>query len=289
MQKQRYSIFVSLHSEMVNELEQLEKQGLSPIEYARRGIDTAKAALERLRQHVIDNGFTDEEHEIVFFKEVKPQFMSKLIFFQKLYDLEVNRPLNIDRINAGKYFRREIRKVKKHYKKFGDLYSYYKSGETMLDKVYFLRKPGGLLYSGDSYLIVDSTFQTLYDSTIAEFIADEAYCEYLYRQLALVDTIQQTIGFMEKQPSKGLRWTGSKTALTELIYALYSAGVLNDGNADVKDIVADLSQTFNIDLGNFYRTFQEIRLRKKDRVSFLNQLIDRLEDRMNYWDENPKQ
>lgn len=289
MQKQRYSVYVSLHSEMVNELERLEKEELNPIEYASRGIDTAKIALERLRQHVIDNGFPDEENEIAFFKEVKPQFMSKLIFFQKLYDLEVNRPLKVDKINAGKYFKREIRKVKKHYKKYADLYSYYKSGETMLDKVYFLRRSSGLLYSGDSYMIVDSSFQTLYDSTLSEFIADEAYCEYLYRQLALVDTIQQTLGFIESTPNKGLRWTGSKTALTELIYALYSAGVLNDGNADVKDIVADLSHTFNIDLGNFYRTFQEIRLRKKDRVSFLNQLIDRLEDRMNYWDENPKQ
>ena len=289
MQKQRYSNYVSLHSEMVNELERIEKEGLSPIEYARRGIETAKFALERLRQHVIEHGFADEETEISFFKEVKPQFMSKLIFFQKLYDLEVKRPLKVDKINAGKYFRGEIRKVKKHYKKNAALYSYYKSGQTMMDKVYFLRRSGDLQYTEDSYMIVDTSFQTLHDSTISEFVADEAYCAYLYGQLALVDTVQQTLGFIQNQPSKGLRWTGSKTALTELIYALYSAGVLNDGNADVKDIVVEISQAFNIDLGNFYRTFQEIRLRKKDRVSFLNQLIDRLEDRMNYWDENPKQ
>ncbi|ASZ13725.1 RteC domain-containing protein [Chitinophaga pendula] len=289
MQKQRYSMYVSLHSEMVVELERLEKEERSIIEYARRGIDTVKLALERLRKHVIGNGFTDEDSEIAFFKEVKPSFMSKLIFFRKVYDLEVKRPVLVDKINAEKYFKREVKKVQKHYKRHADLYSYYKSGQTILDKVYFLRRTGDMLFAVDSYMIVDASFQTLHDSTISEFIAYESYCEYLYRQLSMLGTGQPTLGFLQNQSVKGLRWTGSKTALTELIYALYSAGVLNDGNADVKDIAADLSQAFNIDLGNFYRTFQEIRLRKKDRVSFLNQLIDRLENRMDYWDENPKQ
>lgn len=285
MQKQRYA---SLHSEMVNELDRLEKEDLSRIEYARHGIEVVKSAIERLRQQVISNGFSDEESEVSFFKEMKPQFMSRLIFFRKLYDLEVNRPMQIDKLNSEKYFKREIRRVKKHNKKNAELLYYYKSGQTFLDKVYFMRKDDLLLSEG-SYMVADSSFQTRHDSTIAEFLANEIYCEYIYKQLSLVDAAQKTVGIMQHHGGKGLRWTGSKTALTELIYALFSAGVLNDGNADVKDIVTDLSQLFNIDLGNFYRTFQEIRLRKKDRVSFLNQLIDRLEDRMNYWDENPKQ
>ncbi|MEC5144902.1 RteC domain-containing protein [Chitinophaga sp. 212800010-3] len=289
MQKQRYSIYVSLHSEMVNELDGLEIENLSGIEYARRGIEVVKLAIERLRQQVIKNGFADEESEISFFKEMKPQFMSRLIFFRKLYDLEVNRPIPADKLNSVKYFKREIRRIKKHVKKNADLHYYYKSGQTFLDKVYFIRKVNDLMYADGTYMIVDSQFQTQHDSTIAEFIANELYCEYLYEQLALVDASQQQVRLVQREGNKGLRWTGSKTALTELIYALFSAGVINDGNAEVKDIAAELSQLFNIDIGNFYRTFQEIRLRKKDRFSFMNQLIDRLEDRMNYWDENPKQ
>ena len=289
MQKQRYSVYETLHSEMVDELEQIKKDELSPIVFARGGIEIVKLAIERLRQHVITNGFSSEESEVSFFKEVKPKFMSKLIFFRKMYDSEVKRPLMVDKINAKKYFKREIRKVKRNYQKRSEIYAYYKSGATHLDRVYFLRRPGDLLYSADSFMIVDSSFQTLHDSTVSEFLADEEYCAYLYRQLSVTETLQQTVGIIQNKSAKGLRWTGSKVALTELVYALYSAGVLNDGNADVKDIVADISKLFNIDIGNFYRTFQEIRLRKKDRVSFLNHLIERLEDRMNYWDENPKQ
>jgi len=34
-----------------------------------------------------------------------------------------------------------------------------------------------------------------------------------------------------------LNWTGSKVALIELLYALHSEGVFNNGAADLKDLV----------------------------------------------------
>ncbi|WP_409516686.1 RteC domain-containing protein, partial [Epilithonimonas sp.] len=37
---------------------------------------------------------------------------------------------------------------------------------------------------------------------------------------------------MKTGSDNSLKWTASKTALTELIYALYSHGVFNNGNTD---------------------------------------------------------
>jgi len=56
-----------------------------------------------------------------------------------------------------------------------------------------------------------------------------------------------------------LNWTASKTALTELIYALYSHGVFHNGNTDIKLIAKAFEDAFNIDLGNFYHTFMELK------------------------------
>ncbi|QEC70285.1 hypothetical protein FRZ67_18990 [Panacibacter ginsenosidivorans] len=40
----------------------------------------------------------------------------------------------------------------------------------------------------------------------------------------------------------------------------------------VKDIAQLLEAVFGIDLGNYYRTFQEIRIRKSGRTNYLDQL-----------------
>ncbi|STC93778.1 RteC protein [Chryseobacterium carnipullorum] len=59
-----------------------------------------------------------------------------------------------------------------------------------------------------------------------------------------------------------LNWTASKTALIELIYALHSQAVFEGGNIDLKVIAKTFGQTFNIDLGDFYHTYIELKAAK---------------------------
>lgn len=79
-----------------------------------------------------------------------------------------------------------------------------------------------------------------------------------------------------------LKWTGTKSALIELIYALQSVDAVNNGKADIKQIADSFEHLFNISLGNYYRQFQEIRLRKNGKTNFLDdmreKLIQRLDD-----------
>ena len=81
-----------------------------------------------------------------------------------------------------------------------------------------------------------------------------------------------------------LNWTGSKTALTELIYALHSQGIFNSGNADIKPIVKVFESTFNIYLGDFYHTFLELKSRKINRTKFLDSLKETLIRKMDEQD-----
>ena len=79
---------------------------------------------------------------------------------------------------------------------------------------------------------------------------------------------------------KVLRWTGTKRALVELIYALDACGCLNKGTVDIKEIVAYFEYVFDIDLGDFYHTYMELKAKTKDRTGFLSTLKDRLLMRM---------
>ncbi len=82
-----------------------------------------------------------------------------------------------------------------------------------------------------------------------------------------------------------LRWTGNKTALTELIYSLHAQGIFNNGNADIKLIAKTFETAFNIDLGDFYHTFMELKARKINRTKFLDSLCEALIKKMDEQDE----
>ena len=71
-----------------------------------------------------------------------------------------------------------------------------------------------------------------------------------------------------------------KRALVELIYALDACGCLNKGTVDIKEIVAYFEYVFDIDLGDFYHTYMELKAKTKDRTGFLSTLKDRLLMRM---------
>ena len=55
----------------------------------------------------------------------------------------------------------------------------------------------------------------------------------------------------QRQPNMKMMWTGSKVALTELIFALHTEGAFNNGAADLKDIAEYFEHIFEIDLGLF--------------------------------------
>ena len=82
-----------------------------------------------------------------------------------------------------------------------------------------------------------------------------------------------------------LKWTGSKTALIELIYALHYQGVFDNGNSDIRLIAKYFENAFNIDLGNFYQTYLELRNRKMNRTKFLDALREGLIKKMDEQDE----
>lgn len=82
--------------------------------------------------------FKSEMDEIFFFKIIKPKFFSKLIYYRKVYNIEMMRPNGQDCVLKN-YFINELNQLENFYNKNIDFYKYYRSGSTHLDKYFFLR------------------------------------------------------------------------------------------------------------------------------------------------------
>ncbi len=96
-------------------------------------------------------------------------------------------------------------------------YSYYRTDSTHLDHTYFVRGKYDIKLGLDTfYFETDRSFSTSHDYKVAKIIANDLIEEYLSDQL-----IKTAIGDSQTGPAI-LNWTGSKSALTELIYALHS-------------------------------------------------------------------
>jgi len=134
-----------------------------------------------------------------------------------------------------------------------------------------------------SLIDTDTRFTTHYDYILARFQANERLREYLLTEIAKLKD-----GYPVLQPPcnrTGLRWTGSKVHLTELAYALAASGQINSGTVGVQEVTGRLEELFGVKLGGVYRTYQEIRQRKRDsRTKFLDLMKENLLRRMDELD-----
>ncbi|MGC3978431.1 MAG: RteC domain-containing protein [Paludibacteraceae bacterium] len=235
--------------------------------------------LHTLKTKLLESGFINEMEEIYFFKEMKPQILSQLLYFNKIYTIELKRP-NGSNISQKNYYEQELNSLTFFFNRNLDFYEYYRSNGVDLDEYYFRRgKPNIRLGIDSSHFINDADFSTGYDYKVAKILSNEMLRIFLNKKLQYVDRLSFYFN-NHKQTNRRNKWSGTKAAAIELGYALYAAKVLDNGNADIREIMTGLQSLFNIDLGDYYRSYIAIKSRKKDRTSFLRYLADCLEKRM---------
>jgi hypothetical protein len=110
---------------------------------------------------------------------------------------------------------------------------------------------------------------TFFDNKLSKILTYQLLKDYILKAI-------QKLGGATGAINSHLSWTGSKTDLIELIYALQGSGVFNQSSADVKQIANYFENVFNVNLGNYYRVFQEIKLRKGGQTNFLDSLRKKL-------------
>lgn len=130
-------IFVSkiqnkLHSVLANGLSYSipEKKGLQLC------LTYSKEYWDDFRFRMIDYPYLDEFEEIHFFKYLKPQFISNIIFYS--WAIEAVSCCPRVQVRANQFYMAELDKITDFLKVYREFYTYYISGETANDRYYFV-------------------------------------------------------------------------------------------------------------------------------------------------------
>ena len=261
-------------------------------------------AFQRLRNFIVCYTFRTQAEEIEFFKVIKPRLYHRLIYYRKVYNIEMNRPVGVESQRA--YLIDEIKAINRYNNKHSDFVRYYRSGMTHLDSLYYLRNRNDTALYLESFVCQqsfsrlgitrtssvsalglsktfhyerDPKFSTNADFKVAKLLANELLSTYLKGELEALEYVKKTSD--DSLPAVRLTWQDSKTDLTELIYLLNSKRCF--GNVPLTQLAAYIANVFNTQLDtNLSRTFCDMKLRNNP-TPWIDKAKQALLQRMRTW------
>jgi hypothetical protein len=246
-------------------------------------ISLCTGVLTEFKKEITVNDFSDIPSEINFFKHIKQVPLKNLIYYSEIRSFEIQFPKAI-KTTQQDFVLNKMRKLNRFFGHNIDFAHYIESSQEHMDEKYFTRSQYPIsTITHSKFYYLEPDFNTSHDMLLAKLLAYHSLIGYLQERL---QNLEDPNTILDKHISKNkLHWTSSKAGMTELVYALYHSGAVNNGNAEIKEIANALQRTFNFDLGDFYRTYTEIRARKKSRVKFLDELSSRLISRLDMEDD----
>lgn len=248
--------------EIESELNIIDTEEAEIISKSKRSITLLQCHLIKLKRQISGYKFPSPDEEIMFFKEIKPTIFGKMIFFCKVFKIEVRRPTGSIKTQL-KYLQNELNKIEAFFFDNIDFYSYIRNNMTDFDDKYFIRgKLDHRLYVDFCVCDEPNDFSTSHDYKLSQIIAFELLNQYLTNEINALDKKESAIGKPFSFKSK-LKWTESKTSLVELIYAIKYANCINNGEIKVIELKAIFEFIFNIDLTDSYRAYSNIKNRQQ--------------------------
>lgn len=276
------SIATQLYAKMCEQISALHS--CNTLERAESSYIIVKATINELDEFMKTYIFQDEEEEIKFHKNIRPEFQTELFYYTRLYAIEKYKPQKDDKATQN-YYKDVLKQHNQYFEQNRTLFTYCQSGQTYRDHVLFVKTP-----RPDAY-ITGSTIERDYlekegPSTIkANLEAIKQLNGYILRQIEVLKH-PQTHGDLDGAPL--LKWTATKAGLIELGYALDAAKVFNGGDSTLKTVMQTLEIAFGVNLRDHLIVIQQnIRIRQ-DRTKFLDRLKECVLSRMDDSDLNPR-
>ena len=249
----------------------------NPIEMCKNSIEIILESINQLKDYLSKNPFENQKDEIHYFKHIKPKFLSKLIYYKKIYLIETRKPIGSEKVQR-KYLNKELNKLTLFFNENKEFYDYFRLGIDFLDDKIFVRGNSEIVWNLDtSYYEMDHRFATSHDYKVAAILANDALLRYIENKMNFQYVNPGQIKIETEKTV--LKWTENKSSLIELIYALHNNKAFNDGKVDLVDIAKHFEATFDIELGDIYRVFNEIKNRKINKTKFLDSLRENLNKR----------
>ena len=232
-----------------------------------------KKLLEDLYDITNRDGFANLEAEVIFFKKIKPKILSNIIYYTRLYHFELKYH-RLGKRSGKKYLRKQSKIIERFYHRHSEFVYYIALKSTHFDEHFFTQKHLHKLSPiCNRQLTEPDPISSYYDIILSKIMAFQKFEEYLRNH----HKNRLTKNSLSKNK---LKWTSSKVALTELVYALHSSNAVNFGGADIKEIASSFQDMFSYNLGDFYRTYTEIKSRKKSRTKFIDELAIKMINRL---------
>jgi len=246
-------------SQMNSDLNRLGYTDLTANVNSEKALNCVTDTFYKVRMFVTKNGFNSVEDEIQFFKTIRPKVASRIGFItfviEYMHISTISVQMKDDLINQkSSYFKLIITENKNQIVRIN------RNMKEDDDKFYIRNKFTAPTNMIGNEVLLDPNFTTFHS--------------LLKEKLLTYELIQKFLNNMSESAEKYLSplvWTGSKAALTELMYSLYHAQSLNNGNLDIRLLTQTFEKIFNIDLGDVYRTFHEIKNRNEPTI-FLEKL-----------------
>jgi len=266
---------------LLNKLDKFNYNVNEIIKQSSEAIILCRNLLNIFKKEIIKKGFASKNEEIIFFKEIKQTPLTQLIYYSEIRSFEIQFPKSSVDVQH-KYTKKKLDKLNRFFLYNMDFGQYIESNLTHFDEQYYTRDYfDNLPITSSKFYLQDPDFSTARDMLLGKYEAYQLYIAYLQNRLSKILNPELQNGKYQSN----LKWTSSKTALTELIYALHYNRVINNGNSDLKEIAAIMQKVLHFDIGDFYKTFAEIKARKISRTKFLDDLSSGLLSHMNKTDE----
>ncbi|KFC19328.1 RteC domain-containing protein [Chryseobacterium sp. FH1] len=261
------------YERMERSLSEIDQQQEDRLVTAEQCLMLIDGHVRKLKAQVIRHQFDSMADEVCFFRDLKPKFISKYLYYNQILEIESLRPRSGKKA-IKKFYENRMAKLNEDYLGYIEFYNYFKRGATYLDQKYFVRNAYDLkMRLPDHLYSFDDGFTTFYDHQVAKIIANDDMINFLMARLKALEIgeEQQTI------PKNTLKWTAPKVALIELIYALHHCRCFNAGTLDLSETTKVFEQLLEVDLHNFHKVIAEIKARKSNRTKFLQHLQQNLE------------
>ena len=250
---------LNFFSEFEKEYQNIKTTNSDSIVIAHKVTELIERRIKELFKWLKKHKFSSPEEEIYFFKDLKPIFISKLIYYKTVLSIETNLPTS--KKNKIKFYEEALNLIQENTNKNRKFYEYYRARASHKDNIYFLRNCDANILKRDCSLInYDVKLCTTHDYNMAVMIANDILTTYLENK---IEQLENNCSTVHPSVQQTVNWTGTKIDLVELIYALHHSKKINNGSTDIKELALFFGKIFNQDIEeNIYRVYIDIKNRK---------------------------
>jgi len=251
-----------LYSGMTEQLESINGTLKDSLANLTDSLSCISAAIQHLRQYLRAHPFADDRDEIHFFKYTKPRFYCWHIYVVELHHILGAIPVGTDQM-VRDYYMNELGVIDRFIRQHAFEHEYYLADETAKDDEFFLCRNKSAFSPGQEHQPEDNGFSTEMDYMFSTFRAYDMLRDFIVRRIRLLYKNPESSIMAELLAGRKRRWSGDKIELIEIAYGIYYTQRINEGKAEISDIVGWLEDSLDVDLAQAYRMFVDITRRKK--------------------------